>query len=104
MFESANKKQVLLQDVLDAGLVDSKTARKFDQGKMTPEEVKSMVANLKVFVDGTMPIAGVINSLTGKLPCLLTKQLCLRGVNQKSCNKKLSVRRFCAVVSLEKNT
>ena len=65
VFESANKKQVFLQDILDAELVDLKTAKKYDDGQMTSEEVSAMVAQLKVYVDGTMPIAGVINSITG---------------------------------------
>jgi len=46
-------------------LLDSTTALKFDEGKMTSEEVKTMVADLKVYVDGTLPIAGIISSTTG---------------------------------------
>jgi len=65
VFESATKRQVLLKDLLAANLLDSTTVKKYDQGNMTSEEVQIMVANLKVYVDGILPIAGIISSTTG---------------------------------------
>ena len=65
VFESATKRQVLLQDLLAADLLDSTTVQKYEEGKMTYEEVQTMVANLKVYVDGILPIAGIISSTTG---------------------------------------
>jgi len=66
VFESSTKRHVLLKDLLAAELLDYTTAQKYDEGKMTSEEVRIMVGNLKVYVDGILPIAGIISSKTGK--------------------------------------
>ena len=65
LFESENKAEVYMKDIIAAELVDKKTAENFEKGTMTKEEVKRIVAELRVFVDGTMPIAGIINAMTG---------------------------------------
>ena len=64
VFESSGKKPVLLKDLLEADLIDAKTARKIELGEMSSEEMTSLVAKLRVFVDGALPIAGIINSST----------------------------------------
>lgn len=66
LFESAAKKPVSLQDLLAADLIDIKTARKIELGEMSSEEMKTLVAKLRVFVDGALPIAGIINFVTSK--------------------------------------
>ena len=65
LFESENKAEVYMKDIIAAELVDKTTAESFEKGTMTKEEVKRIVAELRVFVDGTMPIAGIINAMTG---------------------------------------
>lgn len=69
MFESALGRQVTLQDLINAEVVDANMANRLDEDAIDHEEKKQLVAKLRVFVDGTMPIAGVINTVTGTVIC-----------------------------------
>lgn len=64
IFESNQNRAVMVHHVLDAEAIDKSTVEKFESGQMSADEVRDMVGKLKVFVDGTMPIAGIINSHT----------------------------------------
>lgn len=66
MFESRTGRQVTLKDLINASRVDTETANRIDEGTITTEEKDVLVAKLRVFVDGSMPIAGIINTANGE--------------------------------------
>nr|XP_026689825.1 plectin-like isoform X2 [Ciona intestinalis] len=66
VFHSESKRPVTLQDVVDAELIDAETAERFDTRRMLSYEVKDMIKQLRVYVDGKPPIAGVLNRSTGE--------------------------------------
>merc|ERR1712176_975750 len=66
LFESELRRKVTLQDVVDADLIEPETLRRFKSGEMSAHEVKQLVDSLKIRVDGSMPIAGVINAENGQ--------------------------------------
>ena len=55
-----------MKDIVAAELLDTKTADDFNDGTLSKEEVKNIVGKLRVYVDGSMPIAGIINAMTGR--------------------------------------
>ena len=65
LFESELRK-VTLQDVVEADLIDHHVLARFQSGEMSSHEVKELVNTLKVHVEGSMPIAGVINPATNQ--------------------------------------
>ncbi|CBY34044.1 unnamed protein product [Oikopleura dioica] len=66
LFESELRRKVTLQDVVDADLIEPETLRRFKSGEMSAHEVKQLVDSLKIHVEGSMPIAGVINAENGQ--------------------------------------
>ena len=66
LFESELRRKVTLQDVVEAELIEPETLERFQSGEMSAHEVKQLVDSLKVHVEGSMPIAGVINSENGQ--------------------------------------
>lgn len=66
MFESELRRKVTLQDVVDAELIEPETLKRFQAGDMSAHEVKQLVDSLKIHVEGSMPIAGVINAENGQ--------------------------------------
>merc|ERR1712242_268957 len=66
LFESELRRKVTLQDVVEAELIEPETLNRFQSGEMSAHEVKQLVDSLKVHVEGSMPIAGVINSENGQ--------------------------------------
>merc|ERR1719245_872154 len=66
LFESELRRKVTLQDVVDAELIEPETLKRFQAGDMSAHEVKQLVDSLKIHVEGSMPIAGVINAENGQ--------------------------------------
>ena len=65
LFESELRK-VTLQDVVEADLIDHSLLQRFQCGEMSAHEVKELVNTVKVHVEGSMPIAGILNPQTGQ--------------------------------------
>ena len=66
LFESELRRKVTLQDVVEAELIEPETLKRFTEGEMSAHEVKQLVDSLKIHVEGSMPIAGVINAENGQ--------------------------------------
>ena len=60
LFESEFRK-VTLQDVVEAELIEPPTLIKFQNGEMSSNEMKQLIETLKEHVEGTVPIAGILN-------------------------------------------
>ena len=52
--------------MVDAELIEPETLARFTNGDMSAHEVKQLVDSLKIHVEGSMPIAGVINAENGQ--------------------------------------